>query len=114
MTRLFHQAQHLAQIPTPRIQRVRHIRLGLERDDPPGTVDARIDGLVGDELADGAFGSEGREIEELGEAREGDAGVVLRNHADVLYGQSGLIRVRKKGRGLFRLGLSGILAQEKA
>lgn len=84
MTRLFHQAQHLAQIRTPRVQRVRHIGLWLEGDDASGSIDTGVNGLVGDELADGAFCLESGEVEQFGESGEGDACVVLRNDANVL------------------------------
>lgn len=85
MAGLFDQAQHLAQIPAPLIQRLIGRLLLLKVDNTRRAINLCLDGLVGHEFAESPFGGVRGEIEKFGETGERDLSVVGCYHSNVLW-----------------------------
>jgi hypothetical protein len=84
MTSLLNQTEHLVDIGGPRVQNVGRIRLRLECDNAPGSVDSGINGLVSDEFTKRSLCRERGEVEEFSQSGKCHSGVVCSYHSDVL------------------------------
>jgi hypothetical protein len=84
MTSLLNQTEHLVDIGRPGVEDVGRIRLRLESDDTPRSVDSGINGLVSDKLTKRSLCRKRGEVEEFSQSGKCHSGVVCSNHSDVL------------------------------
>ncbi|KAI7052585.1 PCI-domain-containing protein [Hortaea werneckii] len=102
------QTQEGFHVARPLVQNLVCIAFLLETDDAGGAVDARVDRLGGDEVGDVLLRLRGGEVEELRQARKGDARVVFGDDADVVLDDA-LAEVEPAlvALGFLRVGLRG-------
>ncbi len=89
MTALLDEAHQLVDVGAPVVQDGVVPPWRDKVDQAGGPIDLGVDRLAGDQLGQEGLSPCWGEVEQLGEAGDGDAGVVLADRADVLRARTG-------------------------